>query len=95
MFYCFGGIFVLGGAPGASWGTLGGQVGLQVAFLMVFGVPRGGFGTLCGSSGDPLGALGSHFGTQSRLQGEKKTGSGAHCVPESICAAKTEGPGLV
>ena len=38
---------------------------------------------------------GSHFGTKSKLQGEKKAGFGAHWAPESIFAPKSEGPAPV
>ena len=82
---------VPGGVPGASWCTLWGQVGLQVAFSMVFGGPGDPFGLLWGCFGRP----GSHFGTKSRHQGEKKTGFGAHWDPESIFAPKSEGPAPV
>ena len=58
-FYSFRLIFwSWGGAPGASWDPLGDQVGLQVAFSMVFGGPGEALGLLCGSFGGAFGALG-------------------------------------
>ena len=88
----FGVIFPPGGYPWSLPGSPGRPGGYQFDFLMLFRCPWGGFGTPFGSFGLPLDALGPHFGAQSRPQGEKRTVPGAHCVPESIWVAKSEGP---